>query len=79
MKDWHIRLADEPVLFKAGLSAETLAHTNYGVAVTNGQRQAYFDKLREREAELKARGLPKRENLRYSGFRLTKHVEKSID
>lgn len=57
VKDCHIRLADEPVLFKAGLSAEKLAHMNYGVAVTNGQRQAYFNKLREREADLKARGL----------------------
>ena len=45
------------MLFKAGLSAETLAHMNYGVAVTNGQRQAYFNKLRERETDLKARGL----------------------
>lgn len=57
VKDCHIRLVDEPVLFKAGLSAETLAHMNYGVAVTPGQRQAYFNKLREREADLKTRGL----------------------
>ncbi|CZY24091.1 hypothetical protein [Enterobacter hormaechei] len=57
VKDCHIRLADEPVLFKAGLSAETLAHMNYGVAVTVGQRQAFFNKLREREADLKVRGL----------------------
>lgn len=57
VRDCHIRLADEPVLFKAGLSAEKLAHMNYGVAVTNGQRQTYFNKLREREADLKARGL----------------------
>lgn len=57
VKDCHIRLADEPVLFKAGLSAETLAHMNFGVAVTVGQRQAFFNKLRDREADLKARGL----------------------
>lgn len=57
VKNCHIRLAGEPVLFKAGLSAETLAHMNYGVAVTAGQRQAFFNKLREREADLKARGL----------------------
>ncbi|HAW5731608.1 glycoprotein 3 [Escherichia coli] len=57
VRDCHIRLADEPVLFKAGLSAETLAHMNYGVAVTHGQRQTYFNKLRERETDLKARGL----------------------
>lgn len=37
VKDCHIRLADEPVLFKAGLSAETLPHMDYGVAVTAGQ------------------------------------------
>ena len=30
---------------------------NYGVAVTNDQRQTCFNKLREREADLKARGL----------------------
>lgn len=57
VNDCHIRLADEPVLFKTGLSAETLSHMDYGVAVTNGQRQAFFNKLREREADLKARGL----------------------
>lgn len=57
VNDCHIRLADEPVLFKTGLSAETLAHMNYGVAVTSGQRQVFFSKLREREAELKAREL----------------------
>lgn len=57
VKNCHIRLADEPVLFKAGLSAETLAHMNYGVAVTICQRKVFFNKLREREADLKARGL----------------------
>lgn len=57
VKNCHIRLTDEPVLFKAGLSAETLAHMNYGVAVTICQRQIFFNKLREREADLKARGL----------------------
>lgn len=57
VNDCHIRLADEPVLFKTGLSAETLPHMDYGVAATNGQRQAFFNKLREREADLKARGL----------------------
>jgi hypothetical protein len=57
VNDCHIRLADEPVLFKAGLSAETLAHMNYGVAATAAQRKVFFDKLRGREADLKARGL----------------------
>lgn len=39
VNDRHIRLTDEPVLYKTGLSAETLSHMNYGVAVTAGQRQ----------------------------------------
>lgn len=57
VNDRHIRLTDEPVLYKTGLSAETLPHMNYGVAVTAGQRQVFFDQLRVREADLKARGL----------------------
>lgn len=57
VNDRHIRLADEPVLYKTGLSADTLPHMNYGVAVTAGQRKTFFDKLRVREDDLKARGL----------------------
>jgi hypothetical protein len=57
VKNCHIRLADEPLLFKVGLSAETLPHMDYGVAVTAGQRKAYFDKLSARKADLEARGM----------------------
>lgn len=57
VKDCHIRLADEPVLYRAGLSAETLPHMNYGVAATVAKSKVWFDNLRAREADLKARGL----------------------
>ncbi len=57
VKDCHIRLADEPVLYKAGLSAETLPHMNYGVAATAAKSKVWFENLREREADLKARGV----------------------
>lgn len=57
VSDCHIRLADEPVLFKTGLSAETLPHMDYGVAVTSLQRKVFFDKLSVRKADLKTRGL----------------------
>ena len=53
----HIRLADEPVLYKTGLSADTLPHMDYGVAGSVAGKQAWQAKLQEREAELKARGL----------------------
>lgn len=57
VKDCHIRLADEPVLYKAGLSAETLPHMNYGVAATAAKSKVWFENLREREADLKTRGV----------------------
>jgi len=57
VNDCHIRLADVPVLFKTELSAEILAHMNYGVAVTNGQRKVWQEKIRQCEADLRARGL----------------------
>lgn len=53
----HIRLADEPVLYKTGLSADNLPHMNYGVALGVAGKQVWRAKLQEREAELKARGL----------------------
>jgi hypothetical protein len=52
----NIRLTDEPVLFKTGLSASTLPHMEHDVATTPGQRKS-GRKKREREADLKARGL----------------------
>lgn len=53
----NIRLTDEPVLFKTGLSASTLPHMEHDVAATPGQRKVWQEKMREREADLKARGL----------------------
>lgn len=53
----HIRLADEPVLYQTGLSADTLPHMDYGVADSIARSQVWHAKLREREDDLKARGL----------------------
>ena len=53
----NIRLTDEPVLFKTGLSASTLPHMEHAVAATPVQRKVWQEKMREREAGLKARGL----------------------
>ena len=57
VKGCDIRLTDEPVLFKTGLSASTLPHMEHDVATTPGQRKVWQEKMREREADLKARGL----------------------
>lgn len=57
VKGCNIRLTDEPVLFKTGLSASTLPHMEHDVATTPGQRKVWQEKMREREANLKARGL----------------------
>ena len=57
VKGCDIRLTDEPVLFKTGLSASTLPHMEYDVAATPGQRKVWQEKMQEREASLKARGL----------------------
>ncbi len=57
VKGCNIRLTDEPVLFKTGLSASTLPHMEHDVAATPGQRKVWQEKMREREADLKARGL----------------------
>ncbi|HII1734326.1 TPA: glycoprotein 3 [Escherichia coli] len=57
VKGCNIRLTDEPVLFKTGLSASTLPHMEYDVAATPGQRQVWFEKMNKRESDLKARGL----------------------
>lgn len=65
VKDWleqavkgcNIRLNDEPVLNKTGLSASTLPHMEHDVATTPGQRKVWQEKMREREADLKVRGL----------------------
>jgi len=53
----NIRLTDEPVLFKTGLSASTLPHMEHDVAATPVQRKVWQERMRERETDLKARGL----------------------
>ena len=53
----HIRLSDEPVLYRTGLSAETLPHMDYKTASTPARRTRFYNELRERETDLKARGL----------------------
>ncbi|EFV4531342.1 glycoprotein 3 [Salmonella enterica] len=57
MKGSHIRLADEPVLYKTGLSVTSLPHMDHSVATTPGQRQVWQEKMNKRESDLKARGL----------------------
>lgn len=57
LKGCNIRLKDEPVLLKTGLSASTLPHMDHDVAATPGQRKVWHEKMREREADLKARGI----------------------
>ena len=57
VKGWNICLTDEPVLFKTGLSASTLPHMDHDVAATPGQRKVWHEKMRAREADLKARGI----------------------
>lgn len=57
LKGCNIRLKDEPVLLKTGLSASTLPHMEYDVATTPGQRKVWHEKMREREADLKVRGI----------------------
>lgn len=57
VKNCNIRLTDEPVLYKTGLSAATLPHMEHGVAATPVQRQVWQAKMRQRESDLKARGL----------------------
>ncbi|HDT4463352.1 glycoprotein 3 [Klebsiella aerogenes] len=57
VKGYSIRLTNEPVLFKTGLSASTLPHMEHDVAATPVQRKVWQEKMRAREASLKARGL----------------------
>ncbi len=55
VKGCDIRLTDEPVLFKTGLSASTLPHMEHDVAATPVQRKVWQEKMQEREADLTAR------------------------
>lgn len=57
VKGCDIRLTDESVLFRTRLSASTLPHSKHDVAATPVQRKVWQEKMRECEADLKARGL----------------------
>lgn len=52
VKDCNIRLTNESILFKTGLSASTLPHMNHDVATTPGQRKVWLEKMRERRNTL---------------------------
>ncbi|WP_312632901.1 glyco3, capsid size determination Sid domain protein [Pseudescherichia sp.] len=54
---YHIRLADEPMLYKIGLLSASLPHMKYGLADSLDKRKVHHEKLRQRGADLKARGL----------------------
>ncbi|MGK2555105.1 glycoprotein 3 [Klebsiella pneumoniae] len=49
--------ADEPVLSLTGFPAVELAHMDHDAASTPGERKVWQEKMRQREADLKARGL----------------------
>ncbi|HBQ0674212.1 TPA: glycoprotein 3, partial [Klebsiella pneumoniae] len=49
--------ADEPVLSLTGFPAVALAHMDHDAASTPGERKVWQEKMRQREADLKARGL----------------------
>ncbi|HFR4646728.1 TPA: glycoprotein 3, partial [Klebsiella pneumoniae] len=49
--------ADEPVLSLTGFPAVTLPHMDHDAASTPGERKVWQEKIRQREADLKARGL----------------------
>ncbi|MGP3592298.1 hypothetical protein [Vagococcus sp. WN89Y] len=57
LKGCHIRLTDEPVLYKTGLSAASLPHMDHRIAGTPASRQSWARKMADRETDLKARGL----------------------
>lgn len=48
--------ADEPVLSLTGFPAVALAHMDHDAASTPGERKVWQEKIRQREADLKARG-----------------------
>ena len=49
--------ADEPVLSLTGFPAVALPHMDHDAASTPGERKVWQEKIRQREADLKARGL----------------------
>ena len=54
---YNLRLTDEPVLYKTGLSSLTLPHMDHNVAGTPFANKAFYDRMQQLEAQLKAKGL----------------------
>lgn len=54
---FNLRLTDEPVLYKTGLSSLTLPHMDHNVAATPASRQVFHERMRQQEAQLRAKGL----------------------
>ena len=57
VSDFSVTPADEPVLSLTGFPAVALAHMDHDAASTPGERKVWQEKMRQREADLKARGL----------------------
>ncbi|WP_445237419.1 glycoprotein 3, partial [Klebsiella pneumoniae] len=57
VSDFSVTPADEPVLSLTGFPAVALAHMDHDAASTPGQLKVWQEKIRQREADLKARGL----------------------
>ncbi len=54
---YEIRLNDEPVLYKIGLSPSPLPHMDYELAATPAQSMRFYEEMQQRKAQLQARGL----------------------
>lgn len=54
---YNLRLTDEPVLYKTGLSSLTLPHMDHNVAGTPFANKAFYERMQQLEAQLKAKGL----------------------
>ncbi|HHL3780753.1 TPA: glycoprotein 3 [Klebsiella pneumoniae] len=57
VSDFSVTPADEPVLSLTGFPAVALPHMDHDAASTPGERKVWQEKIRQREADLKARGL----------------------
>ena len=57
VSDFSVTPADEPVLSLTGFPAVALPHMDHDAASTPGQLKVWQEKIRQREADLKARGL----------------------
>jgi hypothetical protein len=56
VSDFSVTPADEPVLSLTGFPAVALPHMDHDAASTPGERKVWQEKIRQREADLKARG-----------------------